>query len=181
MKTCTKCKATKPLELFSAQAKGKYGVTSVCKACTSELGKAWAKANPARHAANAAAWQQQNRARCKATRDAWAKRNADRERERLRAWAQNNKARSAEKVAARRAAKLRATPAWADMAHIAAFYRWAKECQAATGLKVNVDHVVPLVSDVVCGLHCPANLCILTEKANKAKGNAWDTSRTFYP
>lgn len=181
MKTCTKCKVTKPLDAFAAQAKGKHGVTSICKPCTSERGKAWAKANPERRAAQAAAWKAANQARCKAVRKAWSERNAERERERLRAWALANKARCAEKVATRRAAKLRATPAWADMAQIANFYRWAKDFQAATGLKANVDHVVPLVSDVVCGLHCTANLCILTEAANKAKGNRWDASRTFYP
>jgi len=181
MKTCTACKNTKPLDAFYAQAKGKYGVTSVCKPCSNERGKAWAKANPERHAKKAAAWRAANPMRSKALRESWRARNANRERERLRAWAQKNKARCAEKVATRRAAKLRATPAWADMKLIANFYRWAKEFQAATGLKANVDHVVPLVSDVVCGLHCPANLCILTESANKSKGNAWDTSRTFYP
>jgi hypothetical protein len=75
---------------------------------------------------------------------------------------------------------LRATPAWADKDHTAAFYRWAKEAEAATGIKWNVDHVVPLVSDVVCGLHCPANLCILTETANKRKGNSWgDVTQRF--
>jgi hypothetical protein len=167
--------------MFSPQAKGKHGVTSICKPCTSERGKDWAKANPARRAANNAAWEAANPSRSKATRQAWRALNAEQERERLRVWAQNNKARCAEKVAARRAAKLRATPAWADKAHIGHFYRWAKEIQAATGLTANVDHVVPLVSDVVCGLHCPANLRILTEKANKSKGNAWDISLTFYP
>ena len=179
MKTCTKCKETKSIDRFPLQAKGKYGVSSNCKVCTSNRGKAWAKANPERRYAQARAWAEQNIDRCKEIRKAWSERNKAREKERLRAWAQNNKARCAEKVAARRAAKIRATPAWADKSHIAAFYRWAKEFQAATGIKANVDHVVPLVSPVVCGLHCPANLCILTETANKAKGNSWDTSRTF--
>lgn len=45
MKTCTKCSLEKCLSLFSRQAKGKFCVTSICKSCASERGKAWHAAN----------------------------------------------------------------------------------------------------------------------------------------
>lgn len=42
-----------------------------------------------------------------------------------------------------------------------------------TGIQHNVDHIVPLVSDKVCGLHTPCNLRIITETENKRKSNTW--------
>lgn len=65
-----------------------------------------------------------------------------------------------------RAAKLRATPGWANMDMVGAWYMLA----AATP-GTHVDHIVPLVSKLVCGLHCEANLQLLTGPENQRKGN----------
>lgn len=75
------------------------------------------------------------------------------------------------KAASRRAAKLQATPKWASEALILAIY---EECQLRaeeTGIPQHVDHVVPLISDIVCGLHCEDNLQILPALENLSKGN----------
>lgn len=45
-KTCKKCQIDKPLEGFSKQKQGKKGRRSYCKICTSELSRAYQKANP---------------------------------------------------------------------------------------------------------------------------------------
>ena len=67
--------------------------------------------------------------------------------------------------ARRRAAKLNATPAWADRQAIAAVYAEA----AAKGM--HVDHIVPLKSKLVCGLHVPWNLQVLPGPENIRKSN----------
>lgn len=39
------------------------------------------------------------------------------------------------------------------------------------GRDVHVDHIVPICSPIVCGLHVPWNLTIMDARANMSKGN----------
>ena len=64
----------------------------------------------------------------------------------------------------RRARKLKATPSWADLAKIKQIYR---TCPPG----YHVDHVYPLISDWVCGLHVHENLQHLPAEENLRKGN----------
>ena len=40
-----------------------------------------------------------------------------------------------------------------------------------TGIKHEVDHIIPLQSPFVCGLHVEYNLQVITAKMNRSKGN----------
>lgn len=71
-----------------------------------------------------------------------------------------------------RAQTVRATPAWADMAHIKRFYRLARVVTGATGELHVVDHIVPKIGLTVCGLHVPCNLRVIHWKENAIKGAA---------
>lgn len=67
-----------------------------------------------------------------------------------------------------------ATPSWLtpeQRAEITAIYAKARAMTKATGVKYVVDHIVPLRSEEVCGLHVPWNLQILTHNDNCAKSN----------
>lgn len=72
---------------------------------------------------------------------------------------------------AREARKILATPLWADRTQIESVYEQAKKLEEQTGIKYHVDHVVPLRSPLVCGLHVETNLQILTATENISKGN----------
>jgi len=66
-----------------------------------------------------------------------------------------------------------AWPDWcADDPEFAVIYKRA-EMQRKAGRSVHVDHIVPICSDIVCGLHVPWNLQILTELANLQKSNSY--------
>lgn len=75
--------------------------------------------------------------------------------------------------AKRRAAKLGATVAWADMEKIQQFYVEAQRLTRETGTTYHVDHIVPLISRMVCGLHCEANLQVITAFENISKLNRY--------
>lgn len=77
------------------------------------------------------------------------------------------------KKAKRRAALLKATPSWANSFFIEEAYRLLRVREMATGIKWNVDHIVPLVSKKVCGLHCEANLQVIPASSNRSKSNVW--------
>jgi hypothetical protein len=95
----------------------------------------------------------------------------ERTKERYRNWAAKNKDRVNARNAKRRAAALRATPAWANLELVAAYYTMAAWMTQATGVPHHVDHREPLNGKHVCGLHNEFNLQVLPAKANIAKGN----------
>jgi 5-methylcytosine-specific restriction endonuclease McrA len=68
-------------------------------------------------------------------------------------------------VAARKAKVLGAIPKWADRRKIKVVYA------AARRLGLQVDHIVPLRSNLVCGLHVWENLQLLSGDLNVRKGN----------
>ena len=68
-----------------------------------------------------------------------------------------------------------ATPKWLtkeQKKQIHDIYREMRK-RRRRGQKVAVDHMVPLVSPYVCGLHVPWNLEIISESVNSRKGNGY--------
>jgi hypothetical protein len=118
----------------------------------------WRIANPEKTQKAEQEYRERNRSECNARASRWKKANP----EALRRYSGK-----------RRAALLRAIPAWANEQAVAAIYAEAHATQAESGVRMAVDHIVPLISDKVCGLHCEANLQILTASANSKKNNYW--------
>lgn len=107
-----------------------------------------------------------------ARRAAYAKRR-EAELERMRAWRKANPLKVRMNGMDRLARKLQATPAWADPVAIREKYEAARAAVEIFGEAVHVDHIVPLRSKFVCGLHCEANLRLLPGKANQQKSNRY--------
>lgn len=69
------------------------------------------------------------------------------------------------------ALKKQAMPKWASEKSIQIFYKQAKKLTQETGIPHQVDHIIPLQSKHVCGLHVETNLQILPAKENLSKNN----------
>jgi len=50
-------------------------------------------------------------------------------------------------------------------------YLKAQELTKIAGQRYVVDHIIPLISEAVCGLHVPWNLRVITQEENLKKSN----------
>lgn len=109
-------------------------------------------------------------------------------REYRNAWKRNNVLQVRADTKARRRKHRLATPKWLtrrQKSEIRQLYEIAITMTKTTGEQYVVDHIVPLRSEFVCGLHVPWNLRVITREENLAKSNQvvdtpLDTAYTVY-
>jgi hypothetical protein len=70
-----------------------------------------------------------------------------------------------------RIGKIKSRTLWADRRDIEAIYASAARVTECTQVKHVVDHIIPLKGRNVSGLHVPANLRVITQRANSRKYN----------
>lgn len=68
-----------------------------------------------------------------------------------------------------------ATPPWITLEQI----NEMREIYKSASKGNHIDHIVPLSSKLVCGLHVPWNLQVLTEKENLIKSNNYWPNHPF--
>jgi hypothetical protein len=178
MKNCGKCDESKPETEFYKDKRSADGLTRWCKVCR-----------------NAAVYKyrDKNREKVNQKRRDYAKQNPDKIRKWQKSWYENNPEakdlhRSLQKDwrertnynAKRRKSgvdrayinRLRCahvTPPWANHEKIDEVYKQAAEISETTGVKHEVDHVVPLKHDLVTGLHVHYNLRVVEQSINRRK------------
>jgi len=182
VKVCTKCGVEKPRSEFYKSSRNKSGIISQCKPCKDKIVKDWEKRNPdskrksalnqyykhhEKKKAKAREYKSNNQQKLKQNMKAWRAAN----REYTKKYYEENKAWFKTWNANRRAQINKATVRWADFEKIKSIYERAIKLTKETGVQHHVDHIIPLNSKYVCGLHVEYNLQILTESENLAKGN----------
>ena len=163
-KHCLMCGETKPPSEFHKNRVRKDGLNQRCKPCAKKYRDEWYKKNKESQKKRRARYRIKNKERIKQYNAQYRRANRG--------------TRNAEK-AKRRATKKQATPFWADQTAIKKFYILAAKANegfSALGIneQLQVDHIVPLQSDVVCGLHVPNNLQLLTASENASKNNKFN-------
>lgn len=89
-------------------------------------------------------------------------------------WRQKNPARVRELKQKRRAAKLQAIPIWyaeLDSFVLNEAYLLCKDREKLTGIKWEIDHMIPLQANNVCGLHVWNNFQVIPSFLNQSKRN----------
>lgn len=132
---------------------------------------AYLAANREAHRERCASWQERNKERVAANGLAWREANKDRIKKNHREWQIANRDKECAKAARHRSAKMRACPLWADIKAIGFVYAEAQRISRETGMPHHVDHIVPLQSKWVCGLHVESNLRVIPGADNMSKSN----------
>ncbi len=158
MKHCWSCKTDKEIIEFHKCSREKDGYHRICKTCVKEYKQEYYLLNKDRLKAKAAKWNQENKPQRK---------------EIAKKWKINNRDMVTASTVKRNSQKLLATPSWARPDKILQLYTEANKLSKETGIKYQVDHIVPLRSKLVCGLHCEDNLQVIPAIENNKKGNRY--------
>ena len=172
-KNCKRCGLTKDVAHFRPDHRYKDGFGSWCRHCHKARNSEWAKENRKRLTEKAKKWRALNVETWRETYRSFHNRNKDVRAAAHAEWAKNNTDLRRASDARHRAAQRRAMPAWVDERQIKEIYRQAVLIQKRTGVRMHVDHIVPLQHDLVCGLHVPWNLQIIPGSLNESKRNKW--------
>jgi hypothetical protein len=181
---CSKCRENKPRSEFSVDRSKSRGITYQCKSCRGVKNKIWRAGNKAhlnlyyiqnknKFSDRDKVYKAKNREKLNAQQNARREKNPDFYRFRVNYWRERNKDYDAFRQRTRRALKEFAIPKWVDMEKISRFYAEAKRLTAETGIQHHVDHMVPLKSPYVCGLHVHDNLRVVPWIENLKKRNLW--------
>lgn len=186
-KNCTRCGETKAFDCFY---KSRTSFNSICKECIKSRSREWYSENREKALSYSAEWRAKNLEYAKKKQAEYSKKNSARIMARVSEWQSNNKERVKDykasyrknnqsyyvaKCSDRRAIRLKATLAWANGFFIGEIYDLARRrsrCLSG-GVKWHVDHIVPLQSPLVCGLHVEHNLQVIPATLNHKKKNVY--------
>ena len=175
-KQCTKCGLTKEIAGFKKDRTKKDGCYSSCKDCNK---KAW-KANypniAERHRAKNKRYAEANPEKVKVYSRQYYLNNTEKVKANVAEWRKENKgwANSLRTIGKKRYRQ--AMPLWADRERINQMYIEASDKTEESGIRYEVDHIIPIKGKYVCGLHVPENLQVITRLENLQKFNRFDDS-----
>lgn len=131
----------------------------------------WRRSNPEKvRAMNQRHYAKADKSKIAENNRAWREANREKVRASVRKWNNEN---APDRKAKKKAEEYNATPLWANDFFIKEAYRLARHRTQLFGFKWQVDHIVPIISKHVCGLHCEDNMQVIPAKHNAAKGNRW--------
>lgn len=170
-KLCPKCGTPKPTTEFGTDNSRKDKLHPYCKECRFISKKTFRQNNAEKIRESKRTYYQENKETIKEKVRQYTSEHKEAKKERDKIYQRKNISTYVANNAKRKSSKLQATPKWCETEQIKSIYAQCKQLSEQTGIEHHVDHIVPLQSDIVCGLHCLANLQILTSFDNLSKGN----------
>jgi len=185
-KKCNKCLVFKAITEFNKDKTRKDGLAIWCRVCSNQYNsnwrqdaplekrekakqdtKQWVVDNYDRHIQTTVNWRNNNKEFKKQINKKWW----DNNKQHHITYRQSNKGTINNRVSLRRTRKIKATPSWAELDKIKIIYQKSAELSNLWNIPLQVDHIIPLISDTVCGLHCWHNLQLLEQSLNSSKHN----------
>jgi len=172
--TCTVCGKKKQQSEFHKRTSRPKGITSSCKDCISKRDLEYRNKNA--DILSQKRKEKYNTEDYKVKQQEYRDANRERIRNRDREYYLVNKESLLPKKnadSAKRYAK-QTCPSWLskdEISKIKSIYKLCRSLSKKTGIRYEVDHIVPLQGEAVCGLHVPWNLQVLKASENLSKGN----------
>ena len=173
-KICASCKVEQSTSNFRWN---KTRFESWCKKCKSNYKKSWYKNNREYAIAKSteyhhASYSEKREHKVKKAIE-WVKNNPEKYKVNAKKCYEKTKIRRFAYQALARAKRRNAVPTWFETIKedIQKIYIEARIKTLETGIPHEVDHIIPLVSEYVCGLHVPNNLRVITRFENRSKQN----------
>lgn len=186
-KICSRCSEEKPISEFNKEKRSKDGHNCACKVCIRKYYKKY-------YAENTHVWEEyaarpevaqiqkrQRRQRYEKNKKEILAKNAEyyenhkkQISENKKRWVRKNWQREKVRRSVRRHRTRQATPKWLSLEQkqqIFDIYMRTSKMRSESGEKYEVDHIIPILGETVCGLHVPWNLQSLTQTENRRKSN----------
>lgn len=188
LKRCTMCKIEKERTEFNKARRERDGLMFTCRECGKILDRQRRLKDPEKEKARKDKYRREHMKERNLARQRWAKENPEKikeyrkrtylknkEKENFKAleYAKNNRG-IINALSSKRKAQLRkAMVGWGDLNKIREIYIECNRITKETGIEHHVDHIIPITSKYVCGLHVENNLQILTGSENCSKQNSF--------
>ncbi len=181
MKICKCCNKLLPVSMFIKDKTRSDGLYVYCKPCNKERRKIFRDRNKERIASLKKVYYSNNKdsiKRKKKLRYESLKTNSvfiKNKRLKNSLWKKNNRGLVNKWTAKRRSFKLKASCSWGELNGliISEAYNLAVLREELTGIKWEVDHIIPLINNKVCGLHVGINLQVIPAIQNRIKSNIY--------
>ena len=144
---------------------------SWCVACEKSRKDKWREEHKEQHNHKCKLWAQNNPYKRKLIQQKYRETHPNSCNELVALWKKNNKNKVNVSTAVRRKRIKNATPT--SVTELDKLF-FIEIYDLAARRNLEVDHIIPLTHPLVCGLHVPENLQLLTKSDNCAKSNNWD-------
>lgn len=193
MKTCSSCKIDKTLDSFRLRKDGRNNF--VCTDCKNFKCREWRRNNKESNKLSVENWRNNNLDRVKIKRQEYLTNNRELLAEKSRIYRKNNPEKwretkhqstlknkhkyKAKINAASRSYKIKKRQSSKYLtellkSEITTIYENCANMTKELNIEYQVDHIIPINNELVCGLHVPWNLQILTKDENLFKTNKFD-------